>query len=266
MKHLLTFTLLLFFAGSSYAQDSSTVYLNILGKEASKETARYYRKKIQQGSQWLVTQYTISGEMIMKGVYADDSCHIANGEFSWYKNKNLLYHSCHYTNGKANGADIYYYDNGRKQQEGNYINDKKDGEWVGYFESGKISGKATYKDDKQLTGQFFNEDGSNNQAIRVFLRPAEYPGAGKALMQYLSSSISYPRKAQKKEIEGTVVVQFIVRANGTISDIGIDQSVEPSLDAEALRVIKSMPDWTPAIIGGRYSDSYMKQPITFRLK
>lgn len=85
-------------------------------------------------------------------------------------------------------------------------------------------------------------------------------------MHYLSTSLQYPKKAVRNKIEGVVLLQFIVSEKGKVTDITIIKSVEKSLDEEAVRVVKNMPDWEPAIWGGKFSKSFKRLPISFQLQ
>jgi periplasmic protein TonB len=94
---------------------------------------------------------------------------------------------------------------------------------------------------------------------------SEYPGGTSAWVRYLGKNLVYPPEAQDNEIQGTVVVQFIVDKEGNVSDVeAISGSKE--LQAEAIRVIKKSGKWTPAVQNGRQVKSYKKQPITFKLE
>jgi len=256
----------LLLAALSYGQDTTMIYFDASWKETAKENAAYYRKKFKAGTDWGIIDYYLSGKVQSTGLYSDDSCNIQNGAFAWYSEDGNVNHTSHYKEGKINGPEIRYYNNGNKQLEGNYTMGQEEGEWVGYYQSGKVSGKAQYKEGKQIAGSFFNEDGTANRNIRVFNKPAEYPSGMKAMGPYLSTNLVYPEKAQKKNIQGTVIIQFIVTKEGNITDVSVAKPVDPLLDKEAMRVIKQMPQWVPAIMGGRYVQSYIKQPITFKFQ
>lgn len=94
---------------------------------------------------------------------------------------------------------------------------------------------------------------------------SEYPGGRAAWIRYLLKTLTYPQVAQDNEIEGTVVVQFIVDKEGNVSDV-VAISGPEELRAEAVRVIKRSGKWTPAIQNGRKVKSYKKQPIVFKLE
>lgn len=94
---------------------------------------------------------------------------------------------------------------------------------------------------------------------------AEFPGGMAGLMKYLASQIKYPEEAKEKNEEGRVVVKFIVEANGSVRDAKVIKGVSPSLDAEAVRVVSTMPDWQPAKINGKPVSSYFNIPVSFKL-
>lgn len=93
-----------------------------------------------------------------------------------------------------------------------------------------------------------------------------FPGGNGALMAYLSKSIKYPAIAEENGIQGRVVCSFVVERDGSVSDIRIVKSVDPSLDKEAQRVIASMPKWIPGRQNGQAVRVKYSLPVTFRLQ
>lgn len=93
-----------------------------------------------------------------------------------------------------------------------------------------------------------------------------FPGGEKALMQFLKDNVHYPEEAAEHKIQGRVVVHFVVSADGTINDVKIKDSVDPSIDKEAIRVVKSMPKWKPGRANGKYVNVHYSMPLTFRLQ
>ena len=93
-----------------------------------------------------------------------------------------------------------------------------------------------------------------------------FPGGMAALMKYLSENVKYPEQAEKESIQGRVVCKFDVGEDGSISDITVAKSVDPLLDAEAVRVIELMPKWIPGKQNGKPSKMKYTLPITFRLE
>ena len=94
---------------------------------------------------------------------------------------------------------------------------------------------------------------------------AQYPGGEGEMFKYLASNIKYPEAAANADHQGRTVVQFTVKADGSLSDFEITQSSYPELDAEAIRVISSMPAWTPAQADGKAVASFYTLPIQFKL-
>jgi protein TonB len=96
---------------------------------------------------------------------------------------------------------------------------------------------------------------------------SEYPGGSAAWLRYLNKNFRYPDDAVNNEIQGTVVVQFIVDKEGNVSDVNAISGPESGgLREEAVRVIKKSGKWTPAVQNGRQVKSYKKQPIVFKLE
>ena len=93
-----------------------------------------------------------------------------------------------------------------------------------------------------------------------------FPGGPSALMQYLSSNIKYPVVAEENGVQGRVVCTFVVEKDGSITDVRVIKSVDPSLDKEAMRVVKSMPKWIPGKQNGSAVRVKYTVPVTFRLQ
>lgn len=94
----------------------------------------------------------------------------------------------------------------------------------------------------------------------------EFPGGDAALMKYLSDNIRYPKNAHDNKIEGRVVISFVIQKDGTIGETKILRSVDPELDAEALRVVRSLPAFTPGKMNGKAVAVWYSLPIAFKLK
>lgn len=94
----------------------------------------------------------------------------------------------------------------------------------------------------------------------------EFKGGNKALMDYLAANLQYPKGAETKGTQGRVIVQFIVNTDGSIDNAKVLRSVDPELDAEALRVINGMPKWKPGTQKGEPVRVKYTVPVVFRLK
>ncbi|MGC3978161.1 MAG: TonB family protein [Paludibacteraceae bacterium] len=96
--------------------------------------------------------------------------------------------------------------------------------------------------------------------------PPSFPGGEAELMKYLSNNIKYPVVAQENNIQGKVVVQFVVGRDGTIQDVQVVRGVDASLDKEARRVVASMPKWIPGKQGGSAVKCKFFVPVNFKLQ
>lgn len=95
----------------------------------------------------------------------------------------------------------------------------------------------------------------------------EFPGGQQALFKYLSENVKYPVIAQENGIQGRVICQFVVNKDGAIVDVEVVRSGgDPSLDKEAVRVIKSMPKWNPGKQRGKAVRVKYTVPVNFRLQ
>ena len=94
----------------------------------------------------------------------------------------------------------------------------------------------------------------------------EFPGGQSALKKYLSDNIKYPALAAEYGKQGTAIIQFVVNADGSISDVEVARSAgDSSLDKEAIRVVKSMPKWNPGKKYGQNVKVRTKTNVAFRL-
>ena len=94
---------------------------------------------------------------------------------------------------------------------------------------------------------------------------SEFPGGVVGWNHFLATHLTYPEKAIRKRIQGTVVLQFIVGPDGTVSDLSLF-SGDPILGEAAMTAMKQSPKWVPAIENGKKVKSYKKQPVIFRIE
>ena len=107
---------------------------------------------------------------------------------------------------------------------------------------------------------------SDDDIFMVVEKMPQYPGGESELINYVSQSIKYPVEAQKSGIQGRVICQFVIGRDGAISDVKVVRSVDPNLDAEAVRVINAMPNWQPGEQRGQKVNVEYTLPINFRLQ
>ena len=109
------------------------------------------------------------------------------------------------------------------------------------------------------------EEEATEEIFVVVEQQPEFPGGMSALMKFLSDNIKYPVIAQENGIQGRVITNFVVERDGSITDVNVVRGQDPSLDKEAVRVIKTMPRWKPGQQRGKPVRVRFTLPVQFRL-
>ena len=128
-----------------------------------------------------------------------------------------------------------------------------------------------FADKNDVSNESLGNDGQmtapqDTLVFEVVEVPPRFPGGDVKLMEYLSRTVRYPVEAQKKHVQGRVILHFIIEKDGSVSNVRVARSVDPSLDAEAIRVVNSMPKWEPARQKGQPVRVRYTIPIQFRLQ
>lgn len=106
----------------------------------------------------------------------------------------------------------------------------------------------------------------DNKVFDVVEQNPVFPGGEAALLKYVAEHIRYPAMAQENNIQGRVVVQFVVTKTGSIGQVKVVRSKDPDLDREAVRVVKSLPKFTPGKMNGHAVNVWYTLPINFKLQ
>ncbi len=118
-----------------------------------------------------------------------------------------------------------------------------------------------------LGAQAQEQKGNTAQGVfDVVEEMPQYPGGMQAMITYLQENVTYPKDAQEKKISGRVLVTFIVEKDGSVSNVETVKSVFPSLDEEAVRIVKGMPNWKPGKQSGKVVRVKYTLPVSFSLK
>ena len=138
---------------------------------------------------------------------------------------------------------------------------------VKYYNRNLVNSVSTEKvQEEKSQKQTMNLANDNNALHSNIEHRAEFPGGTGALSQYISNCLRYPVVAEENGIQGNVVIQFYVEIDGSITDPTVSKSVDPYLDKEALRMVRSMPKWNPAQKNGEAVQSQQTITIPFRLQ
>lgn len=107
---------------------------------------------------------------------------------------------------------------------------------------------------------------AKDEVFMVAEQMPEFPGGMKEMLKFLQENVKYPENAIKNNVQGRVIVQFVVEKDGTPTEFKVLRSVDPDLDAEALRVMKAMPKWKPGMQKGQVVRVKFTVPVSFKLQ
>lgn len=128
----------------------------------------------------------------------------------------------------------------------------------------QVAGEAENANvQKELPQETANSD--NPLDMNIVEQLPQFPGGWVNLMKWLTKNLQYPPQAQRQKLQGKVVVSFVIGKDGTMSNIKLEQSVDPLLDHEALRVVRMMPKWKPGLYNGKPCVTLFAIPVVFSL-
>lgn len=122
-----------------------------------------------------------------------------------------------------------------------------------------VEEKSNTRSDARSTSE------PDNKIYTVVETPASFPGGEAALVNFVNSHLKYPAIAQEQDIQGKVVLKFVVLKNGSVGQVQVIQSLESHCDQEAIRIVKSLPRFIPGKQMGKPVDSWFTLPIRFQL-
>ncbi len=119
---------------------------------------------------------------------------------------------------------------------------------------------------KEMTEDIVVAEPKKEEVFRAVEQMPQFPGGEAELMKYISKNIKYPTMAMENNIQGRVVVQFVVTKNGSIGEVKVIRSKDPDLDKEAVRVVKTLPKFIPGKMNGQAVNVWYTLPIMFKLQ
>ncbi len=287
------FFLAVVFVGQVHSQDTIITWLDASFNEISKDRAGYFRKGWEADGKWMVEDYFITGQLQMSGSFVSADSQNKHGHFVFYGENGNKITEGNFENGYLVGIWTAWGEDGSLSEKGTYFRPSskgpktigaeervkeqlnlpleelmafKTGDWEYYHANGTKSGHEVFEKGRLISASYWNEDGSDAGKDAILERAATFPGGMDKLMRYLQNNIKYPKPDKKKRIEGIVYVQFTVDMEGKVINARIVQSVSQNMDAEALRVVNSMPHWQPAIRNNRRMSMVFNLPVQFLLR
>jgi len=124
----------------------------------------------------------------------------------------------------------------------------------------------TYVPPTIVAAVVVEEEYTEEHIFEIVEENPEFPGGLNECLRFLSSNMRYPPVAQENGVQGRVTVSFVINQDGSIVDVEVIRSVDPSLDREAMRVVSTMPKWKPGKQRGKPVRVRFNVPVTFRLQ
>ena len=243
-KHFLSLVIIFcFFTISSSAQNSTLIkYFDSSWSPTSKDAAFFYTEMLKVDTFYKCTSYWMKSKKLF--------CKSAFAYTLFTKPVDLLVR--YYENGKTEDSTYFNLDGTFKNTYHYYNNGKL---WVHYQKNPKTG--------KEITDAY--DANGNRMEDFIFTKEAEFPEGSADWKNFLAENLKTDVPVKKGAPVGTydVVVKFIVRKNGKLTDIEAETNLGYGMEEEVIRVVKKSPRWNPAIILGKSVDAYRRQPITF---
>jgi TonB family protein len=160
------------------------------------------------------------------------------------------------------------YDNNFKyiEEEGDVVDGKKEGVWKGVSTTPQTSFTENYQNGGLISGTATFGDGTTAGYTKTRGTEPMFKGGVKAFGEYLGNNIRYPDYERGNNIQGVVILSFIVEKDGKVTDVKVNKSVSNNIDNEAIRVIKNSPRWVPGTMFARPVKVAYSVPVNFSLK
>ncbi len=211
---------------------SDTIWVSSNETVCDKATASYFRKLnwVDSTNTFQVRDYYLTGELHMSGSFRTLNPIIREGDFYWY------------------------HKNGTKKMHAIFISNTRNNVRV-WGSDGKEKYLALHP-VKSEAGKLIQQESTFDQL-------ASFPGGMMAMDKFIEQELTYPESAKSNQINGRVLVKLLVDETGRITRPIVVLPLDPACDAEALRVVQSMPDWVPGIFEGHAEPMYVTVSFYF---
>lgn len=243
-------SLILFFLlclGKAFSQDGNLYVFNDNWEPTADLKKAKYLMEIRKAndSSWNGWYYNVNGPLVRIESYKNINTQELDGPYTIFKPNGYIDSIINYKNGILDGSAYFFNDSNQCVKE------------IVFSKGSAIKELSRAERDAKITV---------DTSKTITEAESQFPGGVGAWSKYLSKNLQYPERAVNNEFQGTVVLQFIVLENGSVTNVEIYHSVEYSLDKEAIRMLKQSPKWIPGKKDGRNVKTYKRQPITFRLR
>lgn len=181
--------------------------------------------------------------------------------YEWHKNGNLKLQAA-YNNQELSGEYVAWYESGKLAYRRKYRDGLPQDTLIAYYETGDIRRVEVYDGGKMVSGKLYDEAGGEIGFFPMEQMP-EFPGGEYKMLNWLARNIKYPKSMRKEKVKGLVIISFVVKKDGSFGEAEVVKALHPEGDAEALRVLNSMPAWKPGLQEGKPVDVRYYLPIRY---
>jgi TonB family protein len=242
MKQILFLACLIMLSCKLFANDTLFFRVNNRWRPVKNMGSNFIRKVIPTtDSGFLALDYN-GTNLIGRGYYSDTSFTVS------------LFSHYYYHPDKGFLQEIKCYDNVGDMIMHAELNKNGDTIW-----------RQSFSNEEVISAKVFPEHDADRTIFFSMLKPAVFPGGNANWKKFVAYNLKYPKDAKKQRIQGAVTIEFIVLKEGKVTDAKVIQSSNALFDGEALRLIRSSPDWLPAEENGAKIDFTQRQSILFKL-
>lgn len=272
MKQLYTYLIVVaafLYGHSAMAQTVDTKYMNEFGQEAETEEA-HYKEVVERDTTGgsTRTRYTLKDNIKLRQFSYKEGSEgksLRHGtHYEWYPGGQLKL-EVNYRNDSLTGPHTRWYENGQVHVSRHYHRYQLVDTLKSYYELGALRRVEVYGKGKMQTGKVYDEAGKLIKYVPMEVQP-EFPGGEPQMLNWLSKNMRYPAEAQRAGAQGLVIVSFLVDTSGQISNTEIMRGFHPSGDAEAIRLVKLMPQFKPGTIEGKPTEMTYILPLRFAIR
>jgi TonB family protein len=189
---------------------------------------------------------------------------VRDGHFIYYTESGVKTRDEYFKEGLKEGEGMSYDTTGHYTYKMHFKKGKLEDTLTGYYPSGALRRTEIYINDSLVSGNCYDEKG-NNIAFIPRIVNLEYPGGDMAMMRFIQHHIKYRDFARKNDIQGHVLVSFILDTAGNVTEIGIKKSVHPLLDKAAIDVVRKLPKFKPSEYEGKIVPTNCILTVMFKL-
>lgn len=256
---------MLLWSGFASAQDT-TYFDDKDNKIKSLRRASYYKVRYEmQESLFREVTFYPSGQMRSEGWFVQDSVKMSEGAWrAWHANGQLEEEG-EYRRNKRVGKWRNWYANGQLKRDIDYVEGAFQGMRLTYWENGRLKRRDSLFNGEVIRGLCLDSSGSPIEYFDYYIPPG-FPGGVDGFVQFIMTEVRYPYPDKINNVEGRVLVHFMVDTDGHVRNVKVRESASSTLERAVVKAIEySGRQWEPAMVDGEPVRFYFAVPVNFKI-